>query len=137
MVSTPMEENLYETVYKNLFLEMLDFMYENNGVGLAGVQVGILKNILVVDVSKKRNRPRFIANPKIITAKGEVVIEEGCLSIPDKQVKVKRFSDILLECIDGKIGKSGKFLFSGFEAIAIQHEMDHLVGKIITDYEGK
>lgn len=136
MVSTPMEVDLYEKKYKKLFLEMLDFMYENNGVGLAGVQVGVMKNILVIDVSKNKNRSKFIANPKIVSAKGEIMIDEGCLSIPGKSVKVKRFSDILVECIDGKTGNLGKFLFTGFEAIAVQHEMDHLVGKIITDYEG-
>lgn len=132
--SEPISLDNFDKEYKHIFDEMLDFMYKNNGVGLAGVQVGILKQILVVDVSKKRNKPVKLANPKIVLSKGKVVAEEGCLSVPKKYIKVERFAEIVVEAIDGN-GQKGKFLFSGFEAIAVQHEMDHLEGKLILDYE--
>lgn len=132
--SEPISLDNFDKEYKHIFDEMLDFMYKSNGVGLAGVQVGILKQILVVDVSKKRNKPVKLANPKIVLSKGKVVAEEGCLSVPKKYIKVERYAEIVVEAIDGN-GKKGKFFFAGFEAIAVQHEMDHLEGKLILDYE--
>jgi peptide deformylase len=123
----------FDIKYKKLFNEMLDIMYKYDGIGLAAVQIGMLKRILVVDVTKTKNKPIKLANPKIIASKGKKIVEEGCLSVPKKHIKVERFEEIVIEAIDGN-GKFGKFLFSGFEAVAVQHEIDHLNGKIILDY---
>lgn len=118
-------------VEKKLFNDMLDTMYFYKGVGLAAVQVGILKKMLVVDVGN--NKKIKLANPNIIAKKGIVNTEEGCLSVPNKNVKVNRAEQIVVKALDEN-NKYGTFLFTDMEAIAVQHEIDHLDGKIILDY---
>ena len=114
-----------------LFNDMLCTMYSNKGVGLAAVQIGILKRMLVVDIGNKKRIK--LANPIIIAKKGTISVEEGCLSIPNKNIKVMRSEEIVVKALNEN-NKIGTFLFSGFEAVAVQHEIDHLDGKIILDY---
>jgi peptide deformylase len=87
--------------------------------------------MLVVDIGSKKKIK--LANPTIIAKKGKTAIEEGCLSVLDKTVKVSRSEEIVVKALDEN-NKISTFLFSGLEAIAVQHEIDHLEGKIILDY---
>ena len=116
---------------KKLFEDMLNTMYSKKGIGLAAVQVGILKRMLVVDIANKKKIK--LANPVIIAKKGTTATEEGCLSVPDKNIKIERYEEIVVKALDEN-NKIGTFLFTGLEAIAVQHEIDHLNGKIILDY---
>ena len=117
---------------RKLFNDMIYTMYAKKGIGLAAVQVGVLKQMLVIDIGKQNIIK--IANPQIIAQKGTACIAEGCLSVPDQNIKVERFSDIVVRGLDAN-SREITILLSGLEAIAMQHEMDHLIGKTIMDYK--
>jgi len=119
--------------------QMLECMYQNNGIGLAAPQVGILKRLVVVDCSdnKDKKKPLKLINPEIIKlSKNTSEFEEGCLSLPSQYAKVIRPSEITLKYknIEGLICESK---FSGLEATCIQHEIDHLDGKLFVDHISK
>ena len=119
--------------------QMLECMYQNNGIGLAAPQVGILKRLVVVDCSdnKDKKKPLKLINPEIIKlSKNTSEFEEGCLSLPSQYAKVTRPSEITLKYknIEGLICESK---FSGLEATCIQHEIDHLDGKLFVDHISK
>jgi len=110
-------------------------MYNAPGVGLAAIQVGIDQSFLVYDVtpSDEDRNLQVLVNPTIISKEGEVLSEnEGCLSVPDFRADVKRAADILVEGYD-RDGKPLRFEAHGFQAIVIQHEMDHLTGTLFID----
>ena len=119
--------------------QMLECMYQNNGIGLAAPQVGILKRLVVIDCNdnKDTKKPLKLINPEITElSKNISEFEEGCLSLPSQYAKVIRPSDITLKYtnIEGLICESK---FSGLEATCIQHEIDHLDGKLFVDHISK
>ena len=119
--------------------QMLECMYQNNGIGLAAPQVGILKRLVVIDCSdnKDMKKPLKLINPEITElSKNISEFEEGCLSLPSQYAKVIRPSEITLKYrnIEGLICESK---FSGLEATCIQHEIDHLDGKLFVDHISK
>ena len=119
--------------------QMLECMYNNNGIGLAAPQVGILKRLVVVDCSDKSNikKPLKLINPEIIKFSEKILeFEEGCLSLPTQYAKVKRPAEITIKFqnIEGVYCQES---FSGIEATCIQHEVDHLNGKLFVDHISK
>ena len=124
---------------KKLINDLFETMYNSNGIGLAAVQVGILKRILVVDISSKdeKKKPICFINPIIKKVSDEKsVYEEGCLSIPDTFIEIERPKICVVEYvdIDGKI-KTEKF--DGLLSTCVQHEINHLDGKLIIDHLSK
>jgi peptide deformylase len=115
-----------------LFEDMLLTMYTFNGVGLAAPQVGNLVQIIVADVGEGAVR---LINPRIIKSKGEDKLAEGCLSLPDINVEIKRPYEILAEGLNEK-GQHIEIKAQGLLARVIQHEIDHLKGRLIIDYLG-
>lgn len=115
----------------SLINDMLETMYKYNGVGLAAVQVGILKRICVIDVDDGRP-PLKLINPRIVKEKGEQEVEEGCLSFPNKYAKVIRPKEIVVEAINEE-GKKIKIVARDLLAQAIAHEVDHLNGEVFVD----
>ncbi len=114
-----------------LINDMLETMYKYNGVGLAAVQVGILKKICVIDIDDGRPALKLI-NPKITKQKGEQEVEEGCLSFPNKYAKVIRPKEITVEALD-ETGAKIKIVAKDLLAQAIAHEVDHLNGEVFVD----
>ena len=117
-------------VERSMLSEMAQVMYLNGGVGLAATQVGIDKQLAVVDVGEGLVK---LANPQIVKKEGEAVEEEGCLSVPNVLVKVKRAKKITLSFLNEN-GEASQLSADGLFARAIQHEIDHLSGRIIVDY---
>jgi peptide deformylase len=105
-------------------------MYESSGIGLAGPQVGINESLIVVDVGTGLYK---LINPKILKKEGQQVMEEGCLSIPGVYIKIKRAKKILVEAWDEN-SKPSKIEASDLLACVLQHEIDHLHGRLIVDY---
>ena len=116
---------------KELIKDMIDTVHKYDGVGLAAVQVGILKNIIVIDLYDEKPILKLI-NPVVVKTKGTQEVEEGCLSFPNKYVKVTRPEEITIEALDEN-GNEIKITGTGLLAQAISHEMDHLNGIILTD----
>ena len=115
----------------SLINDMLETMYKYNGVGLAAVQVGILKRICVIDIDDGRP-PLKLINPRIVKEKWEQEVEEGCLSFPNKYAKVIRPKEIVVEAINEE-GKKIKIVAKDLLAQAIAHEVDHLNGEVFVD----
>lgn len=133
---------------KTLVRDMFDTMYDANGVGLAAPQVGVSENIVVVDLNprgrkKKKDMeelaeqgfdgPRAFVNPEIIHREGTLIWEEGCLSIPGINEEVERSEIITVRALDVH-GATFEKTVTGLYAVAIQHELDHLKGKVFVDY---
>ena len=119
--------------------QMLECMYQNNGIGLAAPQVGILKRLVVIDCSdnKDKKKPLKLINPEIIKlSKNVSEFEEGCLSLPSQYAKVTRPSEIILKYKNIE-GFTCEREFIGLEATCIQHEIDHLDGKLFVDHISK
>ena len=119
--------------------QMLECMYQNNGIGLAAPQVGILKRLVVVDCSDSKDikKPLKLINPEIIKlSKNVSEFEEGCLSLPSQYAKVSRPSEITLKYKNIE-GLTCEREFIGLEATCIQHEIDHLDGKLFVDHISK
>ena len=116
---------------KTLIEDMIETMHKYDGVGLAAVQVGILKKIIVIDLYDEKPILKLI-NPVIIKTKGKQEVEEGCLSFPNKYVKVIRPAEVVVEALNEN-GKKIKITGTGLLAQAISHEIDHLNGVILTD----
>ena len=119
--------------------QMLECMYQNNGIGLAAPQVGILKRLVVIDCSdnKDEKKPLKLINPEIIKlSKNVSEFEEGCLSLPSQYARVTRPSEITLKYKNIK-GLTCEREFIGLEATCIQHEIDHLDGKLFVDHISK
>jgi len=112
---------------------MTETMYSANGIGLAATQVNIHKRLLVLDVSENQDQPRVYINPEIVDQSGEQTHEEGCLSVPGIYASVKRAENIMLKAQDLD-GNSFEEQLEGLHAVCIQHEMDHLIGRLFVDY---
>ena len=124
---------------KKLIKDLFDTMYQSNGIGLAAVQVGILKRVLVVDVSSKNEKknPLSFINPVIKSVSDETSIyEEGCLSIPDTFIEIERPKTCEVEYIDLN-GKKKILKCDGLLSTCLQHEINHLDGKLIIDHLSK
>jgi peptide deformylase len=130
-VAKPVTE--FDNELKKLVSDMFETMYEAPGIGLAATQVDRHIRLLVLDVSEARNRPRCLINPEIIEADGEEEMDEGCLSVPGFYEKVRRAEHIRVRTQDEN-GEVSEFEAEGLEAVCIQHEMDHLEGKLFVDY---
>ena len=119
---------------KKLIGEMLDTMYEANGIGLAATQVDVHERLVVIDVSEQRNSPLVLINPELIWASQEKQIsDEGCLSVPGIYDGVERAAAVRVTALDGD-GRSRTLEAEGVLAVCIQHEMDHLLGKVFVEY---
>ena len=133
--STPVER--IDDTLRKLMDDMLETMYAAPGVGLAAVQVGVPKRIIVLDVSdeeKEGRHPICMVNPEIVELGREMRLhEEGCLSIPDVRVDIERPSTLTVRYLD-RDGKPQELTAEGLLATAIQHEIDHLDGKLIIDF---
>tara|TARA_Y100001970_G_C14241155_1_gene864954 strand:- start:479 stop:1000 length:522 start_codon:yes stop_codon:yes gene_type:complete len=124
---------------KTLAKDMLETMYQHKGIGLAAVQIGILKNLIVIDVSEKdkEKNPLVFINPKIKRFSDEISnYEEGCLSIPDTFIEIERPKFCVVEYI-GLDGKKKEMECDGLLSTCLQHECDHLEGKLIIDFLSK
>ncbi len=113
--------------------DMLETMYDAPGIGLAATQVNILQQIAVIDVSEDKNEPRCLINPKIIGRDGEEEMREGCLSVPEVFAHIKRAERVTVEFLDLE-GQPGTLEAGGLLAVCIQHEIDHLQGRLFIDY---
>jgi peptide deformylase len=113
--------------------DMLETMYEEEGIGLAATQVDIHQRIVVIDVSDTRDQPMVLINPEITDKCGEDGIEEGCLSIPGARALVPRSAQVSVTALNRE-GEEYSFEADELLAICIQHELDHLEGKLFVDY---
>jgi len=118
---------------RQLVDDLLETMYAANGVGLAATQVDVHKRLVVIDVSDGRNSPLVLINPKILAAEGRAPVEEGCLSLPGIYDKLQRATHIRVRAL-GRDGQPFEMDADGLLAVCIQHEMDHLDGKLFVDY---
>ena len=133
-VSTPVEQVDSEAL--RLAEDMLETMYAAPGIGLAAIQVGVPKRLVVLDVAgeDEPKRPMVLFNPEILSLGAETrVYEEGCLSIPDVRIDIERPSSLMLRYVDRE-GRRHEIPADGLLATAVQHELDHLDGKLIVDF---
>ena len=124
---------------RKLMDDMLETMYAANGIGLAAIQIGVPKRIIVMDISKEENKknPMFFVNPVIIKKNVQkATYEEGCLSVPNQFAEIDRPSSCEVEYLDYN-GNKKKLKAEGLLATCIQHEMDHLEGILFIDYLSK
>jgi peptide deformylase len=127
------EVEVVDDKIKQLVADMLETMYANKGIGLAATQVNVHKRILVLDVSENKDNPLCLINPEIVNNAGTEESEEGCLSVPGFFEKVSRAETITVSALD-RDGERFELEASGLMAVCIQHEMDHLLGKLFVDY---
>jgi len=119
---------------KTLVSDMLATMYDANGIGLAATQVDVHERLIVIDVSEGRNEPLVLINPEIVWASAEKhVNDEGCLSVPGIYDGVERHDAVHVKALDAE-GQSRAIEAEGLLAVCIQHEMDHLLGKVFVEY---
>ena len=113
--------------------DMLETMYDENGVGLAATQIDVHQRIVVMDTSEENDTPMVMINPEIIKEEGSIINEEGCLSVPGTYASVERAEHITVSAMD-RDGKMFEFDASELLAVCVQHELDHLIGKLFVDY---
>jgi len=118
---------------KQIVDDMFETMYVEEGIGLAATQVDIHQRIIVIDVSEDRDQQLVLINPELLEKSGETGIEEGCLSIPEQRALVPRAERVKVRALDRE-GNPFELEADDLLAICIQHEMDHLVGKLFVDY---
>ena len=117
---------------RKLIKDMADTMYAAPGVGLAATQVDVHLQVIVIDISETRDQLRVFINPEIVAATGDADVEEGCLSVPGVYEKVRRAERVTLRALDAE-GRTGTWEVDGLLALCIQHEMDHLEGKVFVE----
>ncbi len=130
-VARPVRE--VDTRIRQLIDDMFETMYEAPGIGLAATQVDVHERLLVLDVSEDKSYPMVFINPEILLAEGHQVYQEGCLSVPGIYADVKRAEKIVVRALD-RDGQPFEVTAEGLLAVCIQHEMDHLAGKVFVDY---
>jgi len=123
----------FDAQLKKLSEDMLETMYAAPGIGLAATQINVHKRLLVMDVSEDKSQPRVLINPEIVASGGLEEMDEGCLSVPGFYESVQRAETIRVRAqqVDGTFYE---FDSEGLEAVCVQHEMDHLEGKLFVDY---
>jgi len=124
---------VFDAALQTLIDDMFETMYDAPGIGLAATQVNVHKQLLVLDVSEEKNAPLVLVNPKILAREGSQVYQEGCLSVPNIYADVERADRITVEAADRR-GQPLNLQADGLLAVCIQHEMDHLIGKLFVDY---
>jgi peptide deformylase len=130
-VARPVKE--VDTRLRQLIDDMFETMYAAPGIGLAATQVDVHERLLVLDVSEDKSDPMVFINPEILESEGSQVYQEGCLSVPGIYADVKRSEKIKVRALDRE-GRSFELDADGLLAVCIQHEMDHLAGKVFVDY---
>jgi peptide deformylase len=119
---------------RQLVGDMLETMYQAEGIGLAATQVDVHERVIVIDVSDTRNEPRVLINPELVAVSDELIFnDEGCLSVPAIYDKVQRHARVKVQALD-RDGQAYQFEAEGLLAVCVQHEMDHLVGKVFVEY---
>jgi len=130
-VAKPVES--VDNEIKTLVADMFETMKEERGIGLAATQVNVHKRVVVMDVSEEQDNPLVFINPEITHREGATISEEGCLSVPNNYAKVERAEKVTVEALN-KDGEKFSLNAEGLLAICIQHELDHLKGKLFIDY---
>ena len=125
--------NAFDDNLAELVADMFETMYAAPGIGLAATQVDVHKRVIVIDVSRDKSAPSAFVNPVIVATSGDEEMEEGCLSVPDVYETVRRAESIRVEA-QNVGGESFSLAATGILAICIQHEIDHLEGKLFVDY---
>jgi peptide deformylase len=119
---------------RRLVDDMLETMYAADGVGLAATQVDVHERVIVIDTSETRDDPRVLINPELIERSEEMsFVDEGCLSVPAIYDRVKRHARVKVRAL-GRDGEPYEFEAEGLLSVCVQHEMDHLVGKVFVEY---
>ncbi len=119
---------------KTLIADMFETMYDAKGIGLAATQVDVHERLIVIDASEQRDQPLVLINPEIVwTSDEKHVNEEGCLSVPGIYDGVERFDAVRVSALDGN-GTARTVEAQGMLAVCVQHEMDHLLGKVFVEY---
>ena len=119
---------------RTLIADMLETMYDANGIGLAATQINVHERVVVIDVSEERDAPMVLINPEVLWQSPERVKgDEGCLSVPGIYDGVERATAIRIKALDAR-GHSREIEAEGLLAVCIQHEMDHLMGKVFVEY---
>jgi peptide deformylase len=124
---------VFDQALQALVDDMLETMYAARGIGLAATQVNVHKRLLVLDISEAQDDPRVYVNPQIVHQQGEQILEEGCLSVPGIYANVKRAEHITVRAHDAS-GEVFEEELEGLHAVCVQHEMDHLIGRLFVDY---
>ena len=127
------EVKVVNSKIKKLISDMAETMYGAPGIGLAATQVDVHQRIIVIDISEDKNNLLVLINPKLLEKRGEETNQEGCLSVPEVFEKVKRAEWIKVSALDEN-GKKFELEAEGLLAVCIQHEVDHLLGKVFVDY---
>ena len=127
------EQTEYDESLKILISDMFETMYHEKGIGLSAIQINVITRVITIDVSKERNEQLVLINPIITEKKDPIFFDEGCLSVPGFYEKVERYNYITLEANDVN-GKKFSLDASELLAVCIQHEIDHLDGKLFVDY---
>lgn len=130
-VASPVEK--IDAGIRKLVADMAETMYEAPGIGLAATQVDEHKQVVVIDISEEKNQLLALINPRITHRDGVQVYEEGCLSVPGIYDKVERAAEVTVEYLDLE-GKMQTLTADGLLAVCIQHELDHLQGKVFVDH---
>ena len=130
-VATPVEK--IDDGIRKLIADMAETMYEAPGIGLAATQVDVHKQVVVIDTSEEKNQLLALINPRITHRDGVQVYEEGCLSVPGIYDKVERAAEVTVEYLD-QDGQLRSRSADGLLAVCIQHELDHLQGKVFVDH---
>lgn len=123
----------FDAALGTLIDDMLETMYAAPGIGLAATQVDVHKRLIVIDISKEHNEPLVLVNPEILSREGDASTEEGCLSVPGIFDEVKRAAKVRVRAQD-RDGATFEREFDEVLAVCIQHEMDHLEGRLFVDY---
>jgi peptide deformylase len=123
----------FDAALGSLIDDMLETMYAAPGIGLAATQVDVHQRVIVIDISREHNEPLVLVNPEILTREGEASTEEGCLSVPNIFDEIKRAAKVRVRAQD-RTGTSFERDFDDILAVCIQHEMDHLEGRLFVDY---
>jgi len=133
LTTLAIDVKIFDSELKKLVEDMIETMYSANGIGLAATQVNVHKRLLVLDISENQDQPQVYINPVITTQSGEQIHEEGCLSVPGIYASVKRAENVAIRAQDAD-GKTFEEQLEGLHAVCIQHEMDHLIGRLFVDY---
>ncbi|GAB3102509.1 peptide deformylase [Lysobacter terrae] len=132
--AVPVEPSqIADPAFQQLLDDMFETMYDAPGIGLAASQVDVHKTFMVIDVSEDKTRPLVFINPEITARDGDQVYQEGCLSVPGIFADVTRSNQITVQAID-RNGQAFSMDADGLLAVCVQHEMDHLIGKLFVDY---